>query len=448
MVQFQELISGIMERTHEILSLDFSLSEPQSIPEVKDVGFAEAKTLNAVCLFADLRGSTSITAEKQKQSAVRIYRAYLDNTAEIIHHYGGHIRGIAGDSFLVLFRSEQNDADQAVRCAWAIQSAMTHIIAPEVRIKYGIEISVGIGIDMGTILAARAGKPYISAAQDLIWMSHAVNTASKLCGAALPAGVVVSDRVFSTMTEKTKNSSGGKPLGWQERFLLVAGEPIKVWAERGVYFTVFKDMGLYKEDALPGVTESPLLDPQEVRDLREALHRYAPSAFQKRIEDLKSQLSRVQNPLDRMLLIERMLEWYDFLDQVDTIATWPAKDLTFEKIRFLQAIGAQDQARQALRMVLQKFRWGDPDTLVEGFASSGLLGELIETVEADQWKSQNDYWILAKAYSRRNLFEDTTRAADALHQAAAKLKASAEFEASQFMKKLEDPKLWLARYIA
>ncbi len=440
MASTEDLIRGIVAQTDNLLSTDFEISSPRTIPEVGEVGFNQARTVDAVCLFVDMRGSTGITAEKQRSTAVRIYRAYLDNVAEIIHHYSGEIRGFAGDSFLALFSGNKNDADQAVRCAWMIQCAITYIVAPEVLKRCDAELSVGIGIDMGTILAARVGKPYVPSTQNLIWTSHAVNVASKFCSAARPAEIVVSERVWGAMTNSTKKSADGMPLGWAERHITVAGEAIKVYAERGVYLKTFKEMGLYKEGRLPEGKISALLDPQEIQELRTALKQYAPAAFGKRITELKAKLAGTTNSLDRLLIIERMLECYEFLGRVDSIADWPARSLVFEKVRILQTGNCHLQAQETLHEVLEKFRWGDADELATAFGSENMLTELITAVESQKFKWENDYWILHGAYRARGFIGDLDRAERARVDALNCAKSKAAFAVNEFCEKFEKSK--------
>jgi len=415
-----DLLSGIVERTRELLSTEFQISYPKTVPEVTEVGFKEARSIDGVCLFVDMRGSTGITAEKHRETAVRIYRACLDNIAEVIHHDTGEIRGVAGDSFLALFSGPENNADKAVRCAWMIQSVIHHIVAPEVRKRFDLELSVGVGIDMGTILAARVGKPYVPTTQNLIWASHAVNSAAKLCAAASPAEVVVSERVWSAMTRATKISGKGKPLGWQERFAAIAGEAVKVYAERGVYLTSLETAGLYTTIPLPQAKVSPLLDPQEIHELRHALKQYGPAAFEMRIAELTAQLANAKNTLDRLLLIERILECYQLLGRVDDLKTWPARKLAFERVRIFQLNNCSVLAKEGLREILQRFRWGDPEELVSVFRQEGMLSDLIDAVEADSWKTEHDYWLLHRAFSARAGVGDSRRADDARTEALKK----------------------------
>lgn len=127
-------------------------------------------------LFSDIRGFTDYTDEFGDAAAYRMLQHHNALIEEQIALYGGHIVKRLGDSFMVSFEA----ARTAVACGIAVQRALDQ----HNRSQQGTRIEVGVGIN--------TGEP-VRDAEDLFGSS--VNLASRICAAAGPSEVLVSEAV-------------------------------------------------------------------------------------------------------------------------------------------------------------------------------------------------------------------------------------------------------------
>ena len=127
--------------------------------------------------FSDLRGFTSLTAERGDQEAFRLARAFVDLVDHQVGQHGGRLLKTYGDGVMTCF----DEAVRAVRCATAMQRAVCD--------RYGHDeaeiLSAGIGITWG---------PAIRTDGDLF--GHSVNLAKRLSDTAKGGQIVASQSIY------------------------------------------------------------------------------------------------------------------------------------------------------------------------------------------------------------------------------------------------------------
>ncbi len=111
-------------------------------------------------LTSDLRGFTATAERFPPEEVIKILNFYLEHMADIITHYQGTIDEFMGDGILVLFgapTSKEDDAQRAIACAIAMQSAM--IPVNETIEKWGYSpLEMGIGINTGEVVLGNIGS--------------------------------------------------------------------------------------------------------------------------------------------------------------------------------------------------------------------------------------------------------------------------------------------------
>ena len=94
--------------------------------------------------------------------------------------FSGEVRGIIGDRVMILF-DQQNCFENAVSTAVLINSVCKFVLNKH--FTHG-EVSFGIGIDCGRMLATKTGIKRRGSAQQsyrsLVWLGRPANVASKL----------------------------------------------------------------------------------------------------------------------------------------------------------------------------------------------------------------------------------------------------------------------------
>lgn len=178
-----------------ILSSAFSISltETATVPHSGDGAITfpnlDAKTqgvkvVKTTVLYVDMRRSTQLSLKHHPHTVAKLYSAFVRAMTRCADQFGGEVRGIIGDRVMILF--DQKDCyKNAVYTAILINSVC----------QYGInrhfthdEVSFGIGIDYGRMLATKTGVRRHGSAQQsylsLVWLGRPANVASKLTDAA------------------------------------------------------------------------------------------------------------------------------------------------------------------------------------------------------------------------------------------------------------------------
>ena len=138
----------------------------------------------ATIMETDIRGFTSMSEKMEPEEVVSLLNTYLDKQTEVIQRYGGDIDKFIGDAVLAVFTGEEM-ADNAVQCAIKIQKEINTLNQ-----SLGKNTMIGIGIDTGPLVMGAMGS---KDRMDFTVIGDHVNTSSRLCDAALPGEVIISE---------------------------------------------------------------------------------------------------------------------------------------------------------------------------------------------------------------------------------------------------------------
>ena len=111
-------------------------------------------------LMSDIREFSTICERLPPDQVMRMLNNYLGTMSEIIMGHQGTIDEFIGDAILAIFGapiSRPDDADRAVQCALDMQEAMNDINR-ENREAGLPEISMGIGVNTGAVIAGNIGS--------------------------------------------------------------------------------------------------------------------------------------------------------------------------------------------------------------------------------------------------------------------------------------------------
>jgi adenylate cyclase len=111
-------------------------------------------------LMSDLRGFSELSESLGPTAMIDLLNRYFANMTPVIVQHGGIIDEIIGDAIFVLFGApfgRPDDPERAVRCAWAMQEALT-VFNAESRAQGLPELSMGIGVHIGGVVAGNIGS--------------------------------------------------------------------------------------------------------------------------------------------------------------------------------------------------------------------------------------------------------------------------------------------------
>jgi class 3 adenylate cyclase len=120
----------------------------------------EGERKQVTVLFADLKGSMELLADRDPEEARKILDPVLERMMEAVHRYEGTVNQVMGDGVMALFGAPIAHEDHAVRACYAaldIQAAMRRY-TDEVRRSHGIAVQVRIGLNSGEVVVRAIGS--------------------------------------------------------------------------------------------------------------------------------------------------------------------------------------------------------------------------------------------------------------------------------------------------
>jgi class 3 adenylate cyclase len=111
-------------------------------------------------LFADLKGSMELLADRDPEEARKILDPVLERMMEAVHHYEGTVNQVMGDGIMALFGAPLAHEDHAVRACYAalrLQEALKRH-ADETRRSHGVEVQIRVGLNSGEVVVRAVGS--------------------------------------------------------------------------------------------------------------------------------------------------------------------------------------------------------------------------------------------------------------------------------------------------
>jgi len=198
-------VEDLTNKVRDYLSGDYEIVETKGIPSVDNVSHGKkAKKINLCALSIDLRKSSDLLFQHQKQTAGKIHKAFLAVASSVVLKYGGKIRSFQGDSILVFWPANlKSQIMDAVRAAmaikWFLSSELSSFFENYSKLDYGI------GIDWGEVFIVRAGISRDSNNNDLVFIGKCVNLAVAIANQAkAPENIEVSLSVYDNLEDSHK----------------------------------------------------------------------------------------------------------------------------------------------------------------------------------------------------------------------------------------------------
>ena len=151
-------------------------------------------------LFTDIRGFTSMSEKMEPERVVTTLNEYFSDMIDIVFKHNGTLDKIIGDELMVLYGapiSGDNDTQRAVETAVEMQDKIKDLNKEREQRKEP-PILVGAGINKGLVVSGNIGSRDL---MDYTVIGDTVNVASRLCAAAGPGEIMVSESVYKTTQE-------------------------------------------------------------------------------------------------------------------------------------------------------------------------------------------------------------------------------------------------------
>jgi class 3 adenylate cyclase len=185
-------------------------------------GALEGERKQVTVLFADLKGSMELLADRDPEEARQLLDPVLERMMEAVHRYEGTVNQIMGDGIMALFGAPLAHEDHTV---WACYAALAmqeaiRAYADQVRQAHQVEIQIRVGLNSGEVVVRAIGNDLH---MDYSAIGQTTHLAARMEQLATPGSILLT-------TETLRLAEGivqVKPLGPTP----VRGlrEPLEVW---------------------------------------------------------------------------------------------------------------------------------------------------------------------------------------------------------------------------
>ncbi len=120
----------------------------------------EGERKQVTVLFADLKGSMELLADRDPEVARKILDPVLERMMEAVQRYEGTVNQVMGDGIMALFGAPLAHEDHAVRACYAALKMQEAIgrYAGELRRSHGLDVQIRVGVNSGEVVVRAVGS--------------------------------------------------------------------------------------------------------------------------------------------------------------------------------------------------------------------------------------------------------------------------------------------------
>ncbi|EFD81077.1 MULTISPECIES: adenylate/guanylate cyclase domain-containing protein [Fusobacterium] len=209
-------------RIEEILNNKMEIIEKEKVPKDDNFTFDNGYYSWVSAIFVDIRESSKLFTDKDKEKVAKIIRSFTSEIIEILRE-DDNLReiGIRGDCVYAIYTTpNQSDTYEIAEKTFFINTfmEMLNILLEE---KSYPTIKVGIGMSTAQELVVKAGRKNVSI-NSKVWIGDAVTKASNLSSLGNKDGVlpiVFSELSYINFIEKlVENTSNDDPKSWFKKY--------------------------------------------------------------------------------------------------------------------------------------------------------------------------------------------------------------------------------------
>jgi len=154
----------------------------------------EGERKQVTVLFADLKGSLELLADRDPEDARRILDPVLEQMMEAVHRYEGTVNQVMGDGIMALFGAPVAHEDHAVRACYAAVRMQEEVKrhAAELERAYGIPIQIRVGLNSGRVVVRSIGNDL---RMDYTAVGETTHLAARMEQMAQPGTILATDDV-------------------------------------------------------------------------------------------------------------------------------------------------------------------------------------------------------------------------------------------------------------
>jgi class 3 adenylate cyclase len=120
----------------------------------------EGERKQVTVLFADLKGSMELLADRDPEEARRLLDPVLEHMMEAVHRYEGTVNQVMGDGIMALFGAPLAHEEHAVRACYAALRMQESVkkYAEDGRRSHGAVVKIRVGLNSGEVVVRAIGS--------------------------------------------------------------------------------------------------------------------------------------------------------------------------------------------------------------------------------------------------------------------------------------------------
>lgn len=182
------LLQHLAKRLHELTGWSFDQAFTESA--VADTAPIRGQRTRKIILFMDIRGFTRWSETHKLHEIIKMLNSYYEIAEQHIIQAGGSKPQFTGDEVMAWFAPNDKLLEQ-------IQALQTTIISQ----LQGHDLTVGIGVHFGKVVEGLMGS---STTKAIRITGDPVNTGARICGAALPGELLLSEEACHALSIPTE----------------------------------------------------------------------------------------------------------------------------------------------------------------------------------------------------------------------------------------------------
>jgi len=186
----------------------------------------EGERKQVTVLFADLKGSMELLADRDPEEARGILDPILEHMMEAVHCYEGTVNQVMGDGIMALFGAPLAHEDHAVRACYAALRMQESVkrYGESLRRQEGVLPQIRVGLNSGEVVVRSIGSDLHI---DYTAVGETTHLAARVEQAATPASVLITAATLQLAEGYVQVTSLG-PVNVKGR-----GKPIEVYELTG-----------------------------------------------------------------------------------------------------------------------------------------------------------------------------------------------------------------------
>ncbi len=150
----------------------------------------EGERKQVTVLFADLKGSMELLADRDPEEARQLLDPVLERMMGAVHRYEGTVNQVMGDGIMALFGAPIAHEDHAVRACYAALAMQASVkqYAAEMQRTKGVPIHIRVGLNSGEVVVRAIGSDL---RMDYTAVGQTTHLAARMEQMAMPGSILL-----------------------------------------------------------------------------------------------------------------------------------------------------------------------------------------------------------------------------------------------------------------